>query len=81
MRPLTPRRQPLRAASSTARYFEAPPGLQLLHCLKNSTTGGNSTFADGFKAAELLSLQHPQHYLVRDRGRCVARAATAPWAI
>jgi len=35
-------------------YFEAPPGLQLLHSLKNSCTGGETLFMDGFKAAEIL---------------------------
>ena len=36
-------------------YMRNPPGLQLLHCLKNECSGGESLFADGFRAA--LELQ------------------------
>lgn len=32
-------------------YFESPPGLQFLHCIRNSVTGGSSLFADAFRAA------------------------------
>lgn len=32
-------------------YYESPPGLQLLHFIKNSTIGGENVFADSFKAA------------------------------
>jgi hypothetical protein len=39
--------------------------LQLLHCLKNESVGGASTFADGFMAAHRLSTYHPHHYNVR----------------
>lgn len=34
-----------------------PPGLQLLHCLHSSCTGGASVFSDSFRAA--LSLKKP----------------------
>ena len=43
-------------------YMEQPPGLQLLHCLKNSTTGGASLFADSFRALEIMSDQSPRLY-------------------
>ncbi|KAJ3163512.1 hypothetical protein HDU86_000092 [Geranomyces michiganensis] len=43
-------------------YFEAPPGLQLLHSLKNSVTGGASIFLDSFKAATILKQQNPEAY-------------------
>ena len=33
-------------------YMSDPPGLQLLHCLKNTCQGGESMFADGFNAAQ-----------------------------
>ncbi|TPX45556.1 hypothetical protein SeMB42_g03973 [Synchytrium endobioticum] len=48
-------------------YFEAPPGLQFLHCLKNSVQGGTSIFVDAFKAVELLKARSPEayHTLVR----------------
>jgi gamma-butyrobetaine hydroxylase len=35
-------------------YREPVPGLQLLHCLKDDTSGGASLFADGFAAAAAL---------------------------
>ena len=30
-------------------YYEAPPGIQLLHCIKQSTQGGENIFADAFQ--------------------------------
>jgi len=35
-------------------YMTNPPGLQLLHCLKNSCEGGSSLFSDSFAAASKL---------------------------
>ncbi|KAI8055095.1 hypothetical protein BDF22DRAFT_605150, partial [Syncephalis plumigaleata] len=35
-------------------YFESPPGLQLLHCVANSVTGGSSVFADAYRAVHEL---------------------------
>jgi gamma-butyrobetaine dioxygenase len=45
-------------------YFEAPPGVQLLHSHKNSirTGGGETYFVDGWKVAEDLRASHPEHY-------------------
>ncbi|KAG0044557.1 hypothetical protein BGZ83_010232 [Gryganskiella cystojenkinii] len=43
-------------------YFEAPPGLQLLHSLENSVPGGTSIFMDSFKAVQLLKEEHPEDY-------------------
>lgn len=40
-------------------YFEAPPGLQFLHCLESSVQGGDSLFVDSFKAVEELRQHHP----------------------
>lgn len=40
-------------------YFESPPGLQFLHCIQNTVTGGSSIFADSFRAATLLRLNSP----------------------
>ncbi|KAI8874310.1 Clavaminate synthase-like protein [Ramicandelaber brevisporus] len=40
-------------------YFEAPPGIQFLHCLKNSVTGGASIFVDGFRAVDELRRRSP----------------------
>ncbi|KAI9868995.1 MAG: hypothetical protein M1813_002818 [Trichoglossum hirsutum] len=40
-------------------YFANPPTLQLLHCLRNSVTGGSSIFSDSFHAATRLQLGSP----------------------
>ena len=40
--------------------MKQPPGLQLLHCLKSSVTGGLSTFVDG------LNLASNVHTIQRD---------------
>jgi len=43
-------------------YREPCPGVQLLHCIKNSSEGGQSQFSDGFRAAILLQQRHPAFY-------------------
>jgi gamma-butyrobetaine dioxygenase len=40
-------------------YRSPVPGVQLLHCLANETTGGLSTLVDGFAAAEALRVRDP----------------------
>jgi gamma-butyrobetaine dioxygenase len=35
-------------------WFETPPGYQFLHCLINSTKGGDSSAVDGFAVADYL---------------------------
>ncbi|RKP07520.1 taurine catabolism dioxygenase TauD, TfdA family-domain-containing protein [Thamnocephalis sphaerospora] len=45
-------------------YFESPPGLQLLHCLANSVTGGSSVFADSYRAALELRQRSPEDFEV-----------------
>jgi len=40
-------------------YFQNPPGLQLLHCLRNTCEGGASIFSDSFYAAEQLRKKYP----------------------
>lgn len=42
--------------------MDCPPGVQLLHSLQNSVTGGASIFVDSFKAVELLKEKHPEEY-------------------
>ncbi|KGE78810.1 TauD/TfdA family dioxygenase [Halomonas salina] len=39
-----------------------PPDIQLLYCLENDAEGGESTFVDGFAAAEALRRQEPQAF-------------------
>ncbi|KAJ3277243.1 hypothetical protein HK104_003519 [Borealophlyctis nickersoniae] len=48
-------------------YFEAPPGVQLLHCLKNSVKGGESVFVDSFKAVQILKDRYPEDYTTLTR--------------
>ena len=52
-------------------YMKEPPGLQLLHCLQNSCQGGESQFADTFKAIDVLRQEHPSYVdrLVRSKIR------------
>jgi gamma-butyrobetaine dioxygenase len=40
-------------------YRSPVPGVQLLHCLVNETSGGLSTLVDGFAAGEALRAQDP----------------------
>ena len=42
--------------------MDCPPGIQLLHSLKNSVTGGSSIFVDSYHAAKLLKERHPEDY-------------------
>ena len=43
-------------------YRSPVPGVQLLHCLVNETSGGLSTLVDGFAAAEALHDQDPDAF-------------------
>ncbi len=43
-------------------YRDPVPGIQLLHCLQSSTTGGDSILQDGFMAANILRDEDPQHF-------------------
>jgi gamma-butyrobetaine dioxygenase len=45
-------------------YYSSPPGLQFLHCLRNSVTGGSSLFVDSFLAATLLHISAPHRFQV-----------------
>jgi gamma-butyrobetaine dioxygenase len=49
----------------TDNPYRAPvPGIQLLHCLANETTGGLSTLVDGFAVAQGLRTDHPHAFEV-----------------
>lgn len=48
-------------------YRSPVPGVQLLHCLVNETSGGLSTLVDGFAAAETLRAQDPDGFQVLAR--------------
>lgn len=43
-------------------YYTSPPGLQFLHCLRNTVKGGTSIFVDSFRAATLLRLRSRQTF-------------------
>lgn len=43
-------------------YRDPVPGLQLLHCLESSTSGGESILQDGFKAAAVLREENADHF-------------------
>ncbi|MFJ4440767.1 TauD/TfdA family dioxygenase [Pseudomonas sp. NPDC089422] len=48
-------------------YRDPVPGIQLLHCLVNETTGGLSTLVDSLSVVERLRLEDPVgHALLRD---------------
>ena len=51
-------------------YYESPPGLQILFCLKQSDSGGESTFADSHAAAESLRVKDPDSFQVLLKEKC-----------
>jgi gamma-butyrobetaine dioxygenase len=49
----------------TDNPYRAPvPGIQLLHCLVNETSGGLSTLVDGFAVAQALRAREPQAFAI-----------------
>ncbi|MER7751813.1 phosphonate degradation HD-domain oxygenase [Kitasatospora sp. NPDC097643] len=48
-------------------YRDPVPTLQLLHCLENSATGGDSGLVDGFRAAAILRAESPADFAVLTR--------------
>lgn len=48
-------------------YRDPVPGIQLLHCLESSTSGGESILQDGFMAANILRDENPEHFEVLTR--------------
>ncbi|KAK9447546.1 uncharacterized protein V1518DRAFT_90654 [Limtongia smithiae] len=40
-------------------YYESPPGIQLLHCVSNTADGGESVYADSFRAAKIIHDRDP----------------------
>ncbi|KAK6636717.1 hypothetical protein RUM43_010380 [Polyplax serrata] len=43
-------------------YFTEAAGLQVLHCLNHTGTGGMNMLVDGFKAAEILRASNPDAF-------------------
>ncbi|MFJ6569770.1 TauD/TfdA family dioxygenase [Streptomyces sp. NPDC091292] len=48
-------------------YRDPVPTLQLLHCLSNAASGGDSGLVDGFQAAALLRAEDPEAFAVLTR--------------
>ncbi len=48
-------------------YRDPVPGVQLLHCLVNETSGGLSTLVDGFAAARALEARDPDAFALLSR--------------
>ncbi|XP_053245446.1 gamma-butyrobetaine dioxygenase [Podarcis raffonei] len=44
--------------------LQFPPGIQLLHCIKQTSTGGESEVVDGFHVANQLKEQNPQAFQI-----------------
>ncbi|OXB57480.1 hypothetical protein ASZ78_011821 [Callipepla squamata] len=44
--------------------LQHPPGVQFLHCIKQTGTGGESEIVDGFHVANKLKQQNPQAYQI-----------------
>jgi len=49
---------------------EYQPGLQFLHCIENSTRGGQGTYLDGLRVADVLRAEQPDAFRV---------LTTVPW--
>lgn len=49
---------------SDLTYRETSPGVQLLHCIRNSDEGGSSYFSDAFHAAVMLKQSYPELFEV-----------------
>lgn len=47
-------------------YFESPPAIQLLHCMRfdDGVKGGDSTFIDAHAVAEEFKVRNPEHFQV-----------------
>ena len=45
-------------------YLESPPGIQLLHCLRNDpqVDGGDSILLDGWAIAESMRKRYPAYF-------------------
>lgn len=48
-------------------YRHPVPGVQLLHCLRNETSGGLSTLVDGFAAVHALQARDPEAFKLLSR--------------
>ena len=56
-------------------YRDPVPTMQLLHCLENSVSGGESGLVDGFMAANILRDEQPEYFDILSR-----TSATFAWS-
>ena len=45
-------------------YRKPVPGIQLLHCIANESTGGDSSLVDGYSLSVSLKKNHPDYYKI-----------------
>ena len=45
-------------------YRKPVPGIQLLHCIANESTGGDSSLVDGYSISVSLKKNHPDYYKI-----------------
>mgnify|MGYP005729554909 FL=1 len=45
-------------------YRKPVPGIQLLHCIANESTGGDSSLVDGYSISVYLKKNHPDYYKI-----------------
>jgi gamma-butyrobetaine dioxygenase len=56
---------PVKLDPHTDNPYRSPvPGVQLLHCIANETSGGLSTLVDGFAVAEALRARDPESFRI-----------------
>jgi gamma-butyrobetaine dioxygenase len=56
---------PVKLDPHTDNPYRSPvPGVQLLHCIANETSGGLSTLVDGFTVAEALRTRDPEAFRI-----------------
>ena len=56
---------PIKLDPHTDNPYRSPvPGVQLLHCIANETTGGLSTLVDGYTVTEALRTRHPEAFRI-----------------
>ncbi|KAA8916821.1 hypothetical protein TRICI_000940 [Trichomonascus ciferrii] len=63
------------ACHTDGTYWSDTPGLQLFHLLHHDGEGGETMLADGFKAAETLRKNYPEHYEFLSNIRVPAHSA------
>lgn len=63
------------ACHTDGTYWSDTPGLQLFHLLHHDGEGGETMLADGFKAAQTLKQNYPEHYELLSRLRVPAHSA------